>query len=78
MILACNLHNFAAQDAVIFLLHPSRPANHSNQPSCDQVSDTFFLEINHFLLEKLRTFTGMCLSVLRSEVPFSDLSTFLF
>ncbi len=38
----------------------------------DRVYDTFFLEICHFFLEILLTFTGIFLSVLRSEVSFSD------
>ncbi len=38
----------------------------------------FYLEICHFFLEILHTFTGIFLSVLRSEVSFSDGGTFLF
>jgi hypothetical protein len=36
----------------------------------------FFLEIYHFSLEVLRTFTGIFPSVLRSEVLFSEGGTF--
>ncbi len=43
----------------------------------ERVSDTFFLEIYHFFLEILRTFTGIFLRFLRSEDSFSNGGTFL-
>jgi hypothetical protein len=37
----------------------------------------FFLEIYHIFLDILRTFTGIFLCVLRSEVSFADGGSFL-